>query len=100
MRLFLVQDGIENVGWKTINGKQVSNSNYHLITYDFKSNEGYIDKKGTNKWRLYTQVGQKIGEDRYHHSRTFEDCVNKLKELKGDDEIIVCKSTEIEMYKK
>ena len=43
--IIFIQDGIENVGYRTINGKQVSNSNYHLITYDFKSNEGYIDKE-------------------------------------------------------
>lgn len=99
MTLFLVQDGIEKIGCKTINGKQVTNSNYHLITYDFKSNEGYIDKRETNKWRLYTQVGQKTGQDRYHHFQSFEECVSKLKELKGDSEIVVCKSTEIEKYK-
>lgn len=100
MKLYLVKDGIVNVGCKTNNGKQVDNSNYHLITYDFKSNEGYIDKKGLNKWKFYTQVGQKIGKGRYHHFQTFQECVNKLKELKGDDEIMICKSTEIEMYKK
>lgn len=77
MKIFIVQDGIENVGCKTINGKPVSNSNFFLITYDFASNEGYIDKMETNRWRLYTQVGQKIGKDRYHHFQTFQECISK-----------------------
>ncbi|MCD9564269.1 hypothetical protein [Tenacibaculum maritimum] len=98
-RLFLVQDGILDVGYKTLKGIQVKNSNYYLITYNFETNEGYIDKKEIKKWRLYTQVGQKFAKKRYHHFQTFDECLEKLKELKGDEEIIVCNSSEIEKYK-
>jgi hypothetical protein len=77
----------------------VLDSDFHLITYNFKTNEGYVDKKGKNHWRLYTQVGQKFGQNRYHKLLDFEQCVEKLKELKGDDEIVICQAKEIEKYK-
>jgi len=61
MNLFVVKDGILDVAFvKDQNGKQILGTNYYAISYDFKSNEGYIEKKSFNLWRLYTQVGQKI----------------------------------------
>ena len=69
------------------------------LTYDFKTNEGFIDKKSEYHWRLYTQVGQKIGKSRYYKFTDFAKCVERLKELKADDEVIICNANEIEKYK-
>ena len=99
MILYLVKDGIKDVGCITINNHQVLDTDFHLITYDFKTNEGYIEKKGENYWRLYTQVGQRIGKSRYHQFTAFVQCIEKLKELKGDDEVIICNVNEIEKYR-
>ena len=99
MILYLVTDGIMGVGCITINNKQLLGSNFHLITYDFKTNEGYVDKKGESHWRLYTQIGQQYGQSRYHELNSFDQCVEKLKELKGDDKILICKSNDIEKLK-
>jgi predicted DNA-binding WGR domain protein len=99
MMLYLVKDGIMGVGWVTSNDKQVLGTNFYLITYDFKTNEGYVEKKGENYWRLYTQIGQKFGQSRYHQFTAFEQCIKKLKELKGDDNILICKADEIQNYK-
>jgi len=99
MTLFLIKDGIIGVGCTTLNDKQVLGTNFHLITYDFKTNEGYVDKKGENYWRLYTQIGQKFGQSRYHKFTAFEQCIEKLKELKGDEKILICKADEIQNYK-
>jgi hypothetical protein len=90
MRLYLIQDGIKNVGYNKINDAHSFGSNYYLITYDFKTNEGYIDKR-TNNWRLYTQVGQKLNQNRYYHFESFDGCIARLIELKGDNEIMICK---------
>ena len=96
MNLFVVKDGIKNVACIVDQEKnQVLETNYYAISYDFKSNEGYIEKKGNDYWRLYTQVGQKIGQSRYHKFSNFKECINKLTELKGDDEIIICKLIEV-----
>lgn len=99
MILYLVKDGIKDVGCITNNNHQVFDTNFHLITYDFKTNEGYIEKKGEIYWRLYTQIGQKFRQSRYHQFTDFVQCVEKLKELKGDDEVIICNANEIEKYK-
>ena len=100
MTLFVIKDGLKGYACLTDKeGHQVLGTNYYALSYDFKSNEGYIEKKGTNNWRLYTQVGQTFGEDRYYHFGTFEECVEKLKNLKGNNEITICKSTEVENYK-
>lgn len=97
--LYLVKDGIMGVGCITSNEEQVHGTNFYLITYDFKTNEGYIEKKDESYWRLYTQVGQKLGQSRYHKFTAFEQCVEKLKELKGDNKIIICEADEIQNYK-
>ena len=99
MNLFIVKDGIKDIAFiSDKSGTQVLGTNYYSISYDFKSNEGYIEKKDHNFWRLYTQVGQKLGQSRYHKFSTFEDCIQKLIKLKGDKDIVICNSTEIEKY--
>jgi hypothetical protein len=98
-KLYLVKDGIKNVGCLIKNEKQFFNTNFYLLTYDFKTNEGYIDKKGQNYWRLYTQVGQKYGQSRYNELPSFKECINRLKELNGNNEVYICKATDIEKYK-
>lgn len=97
--LYLVKDGVKDVGYVSKNGKQLFDTNFYLITYDFKTNEGYFEKKHENVWRLYTQVGQKVGQGRYHELTSFDQCVEKLKELKGDDKILICNADEIGKYK-
>ena len=96
--LYLVKDGIKDVGCVTSNGNQLFDTNFYLITYDFKTNEGYVEKKGENYWRLYTQVGQKVRKSRYHKLSDFSQCVEKLKELKGNNEVTVCNANEIEKH--
>tara|TARA_R100000306_G_C4364743_1_gene137054 strand:+ start:1210 stop:1518 length:309 start_codon:yes stop_codon:yes gene_type:complete len=99
MTLFVIKDGIKNVAYiKDQNDNQLFGTHYYVISYNFKSNEGYIERKGSNVWRLYTQVGQKLGQSRYHSFTTFNGCIKKLIELKGNEDIIVCDSTEIEKY--
>lgn len=100
MTIYLVRDGIVNIGFvSTKNNQQLINTNFYLITYDFKKNFGYIEKKDINLWRLYTSIGQKINESRYHHFNTLEECVNKLKELNGNKNVLICNSYEIETFK-
>lgn len=55
--LYLVKDGIKDVGCIAINNNQLFNTNFYLITYNFKSNEGYVDKKDENYWKLYMRIG-------------------------------------------
>jgi len=99
MVLYVVKDGIKNVASVIDrNGNRVLGTNYYALTYDFKSNEGYIELKRLNFWILYTQIGQKLEQSRYHKELTFEKCIEKLKELKGNDQIIICDSSEIEKY--
>ena len=98
MTLYLIKDGIKDVGCVMKNDNQIFNTDFHLITYDFKTNEGYIDKKEQDYWRLYTQVGQKVGQSRYHHFSNFEQCVEKLKELNGDASVVICNANEIDKY--
>lgn len=98
-KLYLVKDGIKGVGCITVKDEQIFNTNFYLITYDFRTNEGYISKKKYNHWRLYTQIGQKVGQSRYHELSNFEECLEQLKELKGDDDIIICQTKDIEKYK-
>ena len=103
--LYVVKDGIKNIGCKVNkNGGQIKGTNFYLLTYG-KNNEGYIEKKSLNNWRLYTQVGEleakralhKAGitdksKVRYHHFPTFEECILKLKELCGSTSIEICES--------
>lgn len=99
MTLYVVKDGIENVASVVDkNGVRILGTNYYALTYNFKSNEGYIEFKKKKFWRLYTQIGQKVGQTRYHKELSFEECIEKLKILKGDDLIVVCDSSEIQKY--
>lgn len=101
MILYIVKDGIENIANVVdANGKRILETNYYILTYDFKTNEGYIDLKESGFWRLYTQIGQKFGQTRYHKELTFLKCIEKLKTLKGNDQIIVCNSSDVENLKK
>lgn len=99
MTLYLVKNGIDTAKVIKNRGERLYNTNYYSITYDFTTNEGYIEMKGLNNWRLYTQVGQRLGTSRYHDLQTFEQCVEKLERLSECNKIIVCKSSEIERYK-
>jgi hypothetical protein len=99
MELYLVKDGIKGVGYKNHNNQQVLGTTFYLITYDFETNEGYVEEKGKKHWRLYTRIGQKIGEGRHHEFITFEQCLAKLKELKGDGKVIICNTNEVENLK-
>ncbi len=99
--VYIVKDGIVNVGYvRAMEGNQIKNTNFHLITYDFKTNEGYIELKGDNQWRLYTQIGQSFNQSRYHHFLSFKECLEKLKELKGDENIITCNNDDYKKYLK
>ncbi|WP_298767627.1 hypothetical protein [uncultured Polaribacter sp.] len=90
MKLNLVKGGIKGIAFqRDFKGNHNLNKNFYVISYDLKSNEGYIQKKGVKNWKLYTQIGQKIGERRKFYFNTFESCVEKLKELKGDDLIYI-----------
>jgi len=103
--LYVVKDGLKNQGCKVDrNGEQTKNTNFYLLTYG-KNNEGYIEKKSSNNWRLYTQIGElesvrelhKAGitdksNVRYHHFPTFGECIVKLKELCGSASVVICDS--------
>ncbi len=95
MALYLVKDGIYKNGYIVKDGQQKLDTDFHLITFDFKTNEGYVDKKGLNKWRLYTQVGQKLGKSRYYTFSNFSKCVEKLKQLNGNCEVVICNCSDI-----
>ena len=53
--------------------------------------------KGTNKWKLYTQIGEKPGSSRYFCFKTFEECIEELKILSQNKSILVLDQKE---YKK
>ena len=95
MKLYLVKDGIENACVIDKNRNRVFNTNYYSITYNFIKNEGCIEKKSEYNWRLYTQIGERIGKSRYYNFTNFEDCIKKLKILKGDNDILVINQKEI-----
>jgi hypothetical protein len=91
--IYLVYDGIPNVGCvKGVDGLFCKNTNYYLISYDFKSNHGYIEKKAEDSWKLYTSIGPVSipMESRYHFCSSFEECVAKLKELSEGCNIVKC----------
>jgi hypothetical protein len=103
--LYVVKDGLINQGCKVnSNGEQIKGTNFYLLTYG-KNNEGYIEKKSKNNWRLYTQVGEtetlrRLNKEgikdktriRYHHFATFEECIEKLYELNYNSPIEICDS--------
>jgi|GEM_PF-2404977 len=105
--LYIVKDGLTHIGYTSRNGEQAKNTNFYLLTYGV-GNEGYIQKKSSDIWRLYTQVGEQeairqlnknrvtespyVPYSRYYQFPTFEKCVDKLKELKGNSLIEICDS--------
>ena len=96
MKLYIVKDGIPGVGYQSRNGQQVKDGTFYLITYDFKSNTGYVGKKSTNLWRLYTTIGSTNDfKSRYHHFPSFLECVQKLQELSRDTKVDVIESAEV-----
>lgn len=104
-KLYVVRDGLKDNGCiVNRNENQIINTNYYLLTYG-KGNEGFIKKRFSNNWRLYTQIGEvetikKMNNDeikdksrvRYYHYPTFEKCIEKLQELCGDTVIKICDS--------
>lgn len=103
-KLYVVKDGLKDKGFISRNGEQVKNTNFYLLTYG-KNNEGFIENKSSNNWRLYTQIGElktkrellkagitDISNVRYHHFPTFEECIIKLKELCGSTSVEICNS--------
>ena len=104
-KLYVVKDGLKNQGCKVNSkGDQIRDTNFYLLTYG-KNNEGYIEKKSPDIWRLYTQIGEletirKMQKEeiidksqvRYYHFPTFAECIEKLKELCGSTEIEICDS--------
>lgn len=102
--LYVVKDGLKDKGFISKNGEQVKNTNFYLLTFG-KNNEGYIEKKSSDNWLLYTQLGEletiremnKGGikdksNARYHRFPTFEECIEKLKKLCGSSLVVICDS--------
>ncbi|MDR7210993.1 hypothetical protein [Flavobacterium piscis] len=97
--VYLVKDGIINVGCiKDKKNQQVTNTNFYLITFNFKTNYGYIGKRNETKWRLYTSIGQLINKKRYYHFNSLEECVSKLENLNNGNMVIVINNVEIHKY--
>lgn len=95
-KLYVIKDGIKNVGCiESKDGNQVTGTNFYLISFDFKSNEGYIEQKEISRWRLYTQVGELKTKTRYYHFPTFTDCVVKLQHLCYPLEVKIIDSTDV-----
>jgi len=92
--LYVIQDGIKGVGFVSNQfGEQMKNTNFFLLSYNLKSNVGYIEKKAVNTWRLYTSVGCSTDfSSRYHHFSTFNECIEKLQTLADPAKIEVCHS--------
>jgi hypothetical protein len=104
-KLYVVKDGLKNQGCKVNkNGDQIKGTDFYLLTFG-KNNEGYIEKKSNNNWRLYTQVGEtetlrRLNKEgikdksriRYHHFATFEKCIDKLYELSNNSAVEICDS--------
>lgn len=79
-KIFLVKGGLANTFDNPIK------DDFYLITKDFKRNHGYIGKRSDKVWRLYTPLGYNKSvtggkSNYYHHYPTFEECVEKLKQL-------------------
>ncbi len=95
MKLYVVKDGVPEVGHKSFNDAQVKDGTFYLLTYDFKSNVGYIGKRAVNEWRLYTTVGSKQDlKSRYHHFSNLIECVHKLQELSPNVQVKLIESFE------
>ncbi len=95
MPLYLIKDGIETAKIIDKHGNRIFNTEYYSISYDFVRNEGYIEKKDDNKWKLYTQIGQRFGQSRYFYFESFEKCINQLNNLNENKEIIILSQKEL-----
>jgi hypothetical protein len=100
MKLFVVKDGIKNLAIvRDSHGNRILNTNYFSLSYNFKSNVGYLEKIGKGNWKLYTQIGiTHSGKGGCFYSTSLEGCIQKLAELKGDNEILVINSKEIDKH--
>uniref|UniRef100_UPI0032173406 hypothetical protein n=1 Tax=uncultured Draconibacterium sp. TaxID=1573823 RepID=UPI0032173406 len=97
-KLYVVKDGIKGVGCVVDKeGNQVFDESFHLITYNFKSDQGYIQPKKA-KWRLYTTI-QKNKPAFKEHYNSFAECVVKLQHLSYPLEIEIIDSLEVEKIK-
>lgn len=82
--IYVAKGGIPNVAKST-------NPDFHSLCYDFYSNIGYIEMKAPNKWRLYVRYSSILKENKYEGDDdkyyfdgiTFEECVDRLKEISG-----------------
>ena len=89
-KIYVVKDGIYGVGIVSNEDKQLKNGTFYLLTYTFNDNIGYIGKRDDGTWRLYTSIGNPPDfKYRYHHFSSFEDCVQKLQELSGENKVEV-----------
>ena len=101
-KLYVIKDGIENVGTvMNKNGERLRNTNYYVLSYDYISNVGYIEKKNEQLWKLYTSVGSSNDfKSRYHYFFSFEKCIEVLQKLcNTETEIIICNEEEINLLK-
>lgn len=81
--IYAVKGGIPTIGYS-------ANPDFYLLSYDFNSNIGYIEKKQSNSWRLYTRYQelserfQEQGKKKfYHNDDSLQNCLVKLQELTG-----------------
>jgi len=89
-KLYVVKDGIYKSGYVSKDGKQLKDGRFYLLTYSFKDNTGYIRKREDGTWRLYTSIGNPPDfKKRYHRFASFEECVEKLQELSGENKVEV-----------
>ena len=61
MVLYVIKEGISKIadlGDKS--DDRLFDTNYYALSYNFSTNEGYIEKKSLSFWWLYTQVGEKM----------------------------------------
>lgn len=101
MTLFVVKDGIKNVGTiQDRNGNRILNIDYYLMSYNFKSNNGYLKRTGNKNWKLYTQIGiTQSGKGGYFYFKSIEEAIQKLKELKGDENVKIIDSKDLAKYR-
>ncbi len=97
--LYIIKDGLKNCGCIVDSQRnQQFNTNLYILTYDLKSNVGYIEMKEKNSWKLNTSVGCVVNDFKswYHDCESYDEAVKVLKTLcKADTQIIICNSNEI-----